>query len=76
MKGTDCTPEQVEHASQFLADRGWKASMVRGANRREDIVRVIAWYGALRYQAAKSGVGGTLEQPGELVTAEKGGDKS
>lgn len=70
MKGTDCTPEQIASADAFLAGAGWRdEANVRVS--REDIVRCIAWYGALRFIAARDGVGGTLEVPGEFVRISK-----
>lgn len=75
MKGTDCTSEQLASARQFLHDR----RVARGASspdsvgdnvtvevRYGDFVRMIAWYGALRFMAGRDGTGGTLEKPGEL----------
>lgn len=66
MKGTDCTPEQIEAASTFLADRGWPTHAATAAISRENVACLIAWYGACRYIAARDGTGGTLEQPGVL----------
>jgi hypothetical protein len=71
MKGTDCTPEQLRHARRFLVDRGWNSAVEKAIITTEDLIRIVAWYGALRYQAAATGEGGSLNQPGELVTAEQ-----
>ncbi len=68
MKGTDCTPSQIVSASQFLAARGWPDDDIRREFKREDIVRIVAWYGAMRFQAGRDGVGGTIDRPGEFVT--------
>lgn len=66
MKGTDCTPGQIESASGFLGDRGWPSEGLSAVITRDDAVRLIAWYGALRFVAGRDGSGGTLEQPGVL----------
>lgn len=75
MNGYDCTPEQIESASAFLHARGLTADIerLRVEGRplfmtRADIVRLLAWYGALRYISARDHVGGTLEQPGAMVS--------
>ena len=65
MKGSDCTPEQLERASEFLAARGWQEMAQKAIQTRADMVRLIAWYGAIRYRAGKDGIG-TLEKPGAL----------
>ncbi len=64
MKGTDCTPEQLQAASDFLAVPGWPEGTERAELERSDIVHLLAWYGALRFQAGRDGTGGTLEVPG------------
>ena len=75
MKGTDCTAEQLQQASLFLAARGWPKVVPATMPRREDIVRLIAWYGAMRYVAGRDGTGGSLEQPGELIATSKAADR-
>jgi hypothetical protein len=62
MKGTDCTQEQLDHAEAFLRNAqtpiptaGGRVMIVVA-----DLVRLLAWYGAIR---AKSG----LETPRSLV---------
>ena len=67
MKGCRCTPAQIASANAFLEIAKWAPSDERANVRRADIVRLVAWYGALRYIAGQSGEGGTLEQPGPLV---------
>lgn len=68
MKGTDVTGEQIEAARQFIVGRGGRLAsdeqMV--ALTAGELVRVVAWYGALRFKAGRDGTGGTLEHPGEL----------
>lgn len=69
MKGTDCTQAQMIEARHFVEN-------VALASPRElpdepimikpdDLVRLIAWYGAVRFKAALNGVG-TLENPGRV----------
>lgn len=77
MKGTDCTAAQISSASEFLAMVShWPIGAARATMNRGEIVQAIAWYGALRFQAAKSGVGGTLERPGQLWKPNRGGEGS
>jgi hypothetical protein len=74
MRGIDCTPEQLASAKQFIESRQ------RGARRQlgdtdmvtlpvADLVCIVAWYGALRFQSGRDGVGGSLEAPGEFVVS-------
>lgn len=67
MKGTDCTKEQIAHASQFLSDVGWPDDGRRGESSRDDMVRLIAWYGAVRFIGARNNPDGSLEVPGKFV---------
>lgn len=72
MKGTDCTPEQIANASDFMARIGkWPASRPVGQIDREDVAVLLAWYGALRYQAGRDGTGGTFEHPGPFDKVSK-----
>ena len=69
MKGTDVTPEQLAHAEIFLrriANSDQFGPTYTQAERyltidRADLVRLLAWYGAIR---AKNG----NVQPGRLVS--------
>lgn len=69
MRGTDLTDEQLLSARKFVSDR-----MIPPQSEippmvtipAEKLVRLIAWYGALRFVAGRDGTGGTLEKPGEL----------
>ena len=70
MRGRDCTPEQLDRASDFLAKRGWQEEAEKAIQLRADMVRLIAWYGALRYQAGEKGIA-TLKNPG-VATEAKG----
>lgn len=70
MRGKDCTPEQLKSAEDFIMAR---ASTVTKRPKQvsmpfDDLVRLVAWYGALRFTAARDGVGGTLEKPGPMDT--------
>ncbi len=68
MKGTELTPEQIESARQFVAGRMKQDEPYPDEQRVTvpfgDIARIVAWYGALRYQAGATGIGGTFERPG------------
>ncbi len=74
MKGTDLTPKQLKSAEEFILDRS--RNRIDGRHvidpdhpivmRWSDLVRIVAWYGALRYQAGKFGTGGTFEKPGPI----------
>lgn len=71
MKGTDCTPEQIQSARDFLFARSLNIEAVPDDSRVimlpfGDLARLVAWYGALRYAAGRDGTGGTLEVPGEI----------
>jgi hypothetical protein len=66
-RGTDLSPEQLSHASNFLALVGWKENEYTRTTARVDIARLIAWYGSLRYQAGCNG-SGSLERPLRLIT--------
>ena len=67
MKGTDVTPEQLARAEIFLQKTQFKESVALSADgsarmvvSRDDVVRLLAWYGSIR---AKSGT----SKPGVLV---------
>ena len=73
MRGTDCTNAQLDAAHRFIATHP-----LRGAQLPLDqpvtlaygeLVRIVAWYGALRYVAAREGNGGTLENPADVIAA-------
>ena len=66
VRNTDLTQEQLESASQFLAVLGWKENTPSQKVKRSDIARLVAWYGALRFQ---SGFYRTtsLEKPSRLI---------
>lgn len=65
MRGTDLTPEQLEAASAFidltrLSERPEPHDMV--TMQFHSLVRLVAWYGAIRYKARHLGVG-TQDEP-------------
>jgi hypothetical protein len=69
MKGTDVTPEQLVHAEEFLCRIAHGTELRKGVTyynteslslKRQDLIRLLAWYGAIR---AKSG----RETPNPLV---------
>jgi hypothetical protein len=68
MRGTDMTPEQLTAARNFIEGRVLLSAPPKPeamiTHRYEDLVRLVAWYGAVRYQGAQRGIG-TLEAPGE-----------
>lgn len=61
MKGTDLTPEQLEAAERFILSIRSEGNSSQGGGtilqRWEDFVRVVAWYGALRYESGRKGLG-------------------
>lgn len=67
MRGINVTPEQFEAAKVFIESLmrqpppGTLDDVV--SQRYEDFIRLVAWYGAIRYQGAKNGIG-TFEVPG------------
>jgi hypothetical protein len=69
VRGTDLSPDQISHASEFLALVGWNGNENTRTTRRLDIARLVAWYGALRYQAGCNG-SGSLEKPSRLIKRE------
>jgi hypothetical protein len=59
MKGTEVTPEQLQHADLFLQNAQVRETVAHHADgsvsfvvSRHDLIRLLAWYGAIR---AKSG---------------------
>jgi len=66
IKGSDLTAEQIEAASNFLSGANWKSDEPTRKTSRVDIVKLLAWYAAVRYQAGVHGIG-TLEKPNRTV---------
>jgi hypothetical protein len=66
VRGTDLSPNQLSHAGDFLALVGWNGNEPARTTRRVDIARLLAWYGALRYQAGQN-ASGSLENPWRLI---------
>jgi hypothetical protein len=76
VKGSDCTPQQMESAREFFEQRlrGNPPSLADEAIVRipiADLVRLIAWYGALRYEAGRLGIGGSFDAPAPLDVVEE-----
>jgi hypothetical protein len=70
MKGTDLTQAQIDAAERFILARRATGNLQHPAHDEEvrqkwgDLVRIVAWYGALRYKAGKDGIN-SLENPGD-----------
>lgn len=56
MRGTDITPEQLAAADRFLR-RTETCHAPVGVVKREDIVRLMAWYAAVRIEGLSHGAG-------------------
>ena len=62
MKGTELTPWQLEAAGKFIQERRIGASDICIADDQEirikhgDLVRLVAWYGAVRAEATLKGI--------------------
>lgn len=73
MKGTDLTPEQIESAEEFVRDRCKNPAMQAAGSEQKitctvrELAQMIAWYGAMRYEAGAAGIN-SLEDPGLLET--------
>jgi len=68
MKGTDCTDVQVAHAREFIEAYALHGPMPeKFIVVADDLARLVAWYGAMRFESGRTGEGGTLECPGELA---------
>lgn len=67
MRGTDVTPEQMAAATQFIEGRIMNCAPPKNdqtvSMRYEDMIRMVAWYGAIRYKAALGGIG-DVDRPG------------
>lgn len=66
IKSSDLTPEQLASAEDFLSRNNWTNTEPTRTIPLAEVVRLIAWYGALRFQAGANGIG-TLEQPPRLI---------
>lgn len=73
MKGTDLTEDQIQSAREFACARqriNRSGAVFDDATevtlRFGDLARLVAWYGAIRFQAGEKGIGGTLEKPGPM----------
>jgi len=74
MRGTELTKEQIEAAERFILARRAEGNSQHPANDGEivqkwgDFVRLVAWYGAIRYKAGAEGLS-SLEVPGDPTVA-------
>ena len=70
VKGTDITQEQLDSAEHFVRDRQATGPKPQTDQRVslcfDELVRLVAWYGALRYEAGRNGIA-SLEKPGYFV---------
>jgi hypothetical protein len=60
MRGTEVTPEQMEAASAFLKNSMECPTPAPGQVVEicfDDLLRLVAWYGAVRYKGALDGIG-------------------
>ena len=67
MKGTNVTPEQLVHAEEFLCHIAHGTELRKGVTyynteslslKRQDLIRLLAWYGAIRAESCNvAGVG-------------------
>jgi hypothetical protein len=58
MRGTDISNEELEHARAFLEHISkvkWPSDNQRCAISRDQLIRVVAWYGAIRANGDGSG---------------------
>lgn len=65
MKGTDVTEAQLAAADDFLTRAGQPKSVPRAIVKREQLVQLLAWYGAIRAKG---------KAPGQLVERVEGTD--
>jgi hypothetical protein len=66
IKASDLTHDQLASARDFLTGNDWPESENKRTVPREEVARLIAWYGALRFRAGADGIG-TLEKPPRLL---------
>lgn len=66
IRRSNITKEQLVSAEDFLTAMGWKEAEPTRQVTRADIAFLIAWYGALRYQAGSNHIG-SLEKPTRLI---------
>lgn len=73
MRGTDITDSQMEAAKEFLDGRhngDYKPELDNPVSLKyKDLVALVAWYGAIRYQSGVDGVG-TRECPASTYVRE------
>jgi hypothetical protein len=72
MRGTELTVEQIASAREFVHGRTRNVKTMPKDEQAVTVTfgqlaRLVAWYGAIRYQAGADGIGGTLAVPAEMV---------
>ena len=67
MKGIDLTQEQLDAAARFIRGQMLNPAAVGDdhlcSHYFRDLVRLVAWYGAIRYVSGRDGVN-SLDNPG------------
>lgn len=70
MKGTDLTQAQIDAAERFILARRATSNLQHPKGDEEilqrwsDFIRIVAWYGAIRYKAGSEGLS-SLDNPGD-----------
>lgn len=72
MKGTEVNSDQLSSARDFITEFVTHQPAPADPEQRieirwHELVRLVAWYGALRARGIENGRGGTVDKPGELV---------
>lgn len=74
MRGTELTPQQLERAKEFVRGRQVVKADLTDEQQIQlafgDLVRLVAWYGAIRFEAGQKGIG-TLEVPASPVVVKR-----
>lgn len=68
MSGNECTKDQLQAARDFLDDFATapgKQAAEKFSISKDVLVRLLAWYGAVRFDACERSIG-TLESPGKV----------
>jgi len=71
VRGTDVNEAQFEAAQDFITKFVTKQPELSPEQtiviKWDELVRLVAWYGALRAQGIRDRTGGTVEKPGEVA---------
>jgi hypothetical protein len=68
--GSKLTTDQICAGKNFLAAIGWPENEDKRTVTRDDMAKVVAWYGGIRFLAGVHGIG-TLEHPNNPIVSEK-----